>query len=69
MRERKNRTALSRVCLVQIGLCTAALLAIVVWKTIGGSVYTRASAWYQHTVSDSVIVKMEPFSSMASSDG
>lgn len=56
MKQRKNRTAVSTVCLIQLAVCSVLLLAILVWKLIGGTAYETAAAWYRETVSDSILV-------------
>ena len=56
MKQRNNRTAVSTVCLIQIAVCGVLLLAVLVWKTIGGAAYDAAADWYRDTVSDSILV-------------
>ncbi len=56
MKQRKDRTAVSTVCLIQLAVCGVLLLTIFVWKLIGGAAYDAAADWYRDTVSDSILV-------------
>lgn len=66
MKQRKNRTAVSTVCLIQLAVCGGLLLAVLVWKLIGGAAYDATADWYRDTVSDSILVS--PASSQSDED-
>lgn len=63
MKQRKNRTAVSTVCLIQLAVCGVLLLAVLLWKTIGGGAYDAAAGWYRDAAGDSVLVSPEVLTS------
>lgn len=66
---RSNWSALSVVCLIQCVLCSLVLVAILLWKAVGGSPYEAARSWYVETESDTILVLPEFTSSAVESDG
>ena len=59
MNERKNRSAMSIICVVQTIVCAAVLVGILFFKLLGGPAYEQAADWYRENGSDTIMVYPE----------